>query len=442
MRIASPVLALSLAVIGCAEFHLFLAPPQKVNKVEQGQAKEILHQVQDVVEKHYYDPGFHGFDLRARFAEAERKIDSSPNLLSGLGQVEWAVEGLNDSHTFFIPPLRNVIVDSGWFMEMVGDKCLITAVQPGSDAFKQGLRPGDEVLHVENYEPNRGTYSKIAYRLSVVAPLAEYHFVVAGPGQSARQLTVKSRLEAFAQTFNGFNGGDGQHQLLRLRRGYSILARTRTEKLSDKVLVWKLPEFNLSPGEVDSHIDSARKYDTLIFDLRDNQGGGEESLRWMIGGFFDHDVDVAQILSRKGKEPLRIPSRGGKAFTGRLLVLVNSRSASAAEVFARVVQIQKRATVIGEQTSGEVGRGELFPLRQNGATIISYSVNVTVGRLLLSDGADLEGAGVTPDVNSLPTQEDLANNRDSVLAAAAGLAGVTLTPDQAGKLFPVMWLTH
>jgi len=38
--------------------------PQKVNKVEQGQAKAALHQIQEVIEKNYFDPAFHGFDLR------------------------------------------------------------------------------------------------------------------------------------------------------------------------------------------------------------------------------------------------------------------------------------------------------------------------------------------------------------------------------------------
>jgi C-terminal processing protease CtpA/Prc len=441
MRVGIAALTLILAFPVGAQLHLF-AFPQKVNKIEQAEAKGILHQVQDVIEKRYYDPNFHGFDLRARFAEAEKKIDAAPNLLAGLGAVEWAVEGLNDSHTLFIPPFRNVIVDSGWQMEMVGDQCLITAVQPGSDAFKQGLRPGDEVVRVGEYQPNRATYAKISYRLSVVAPLAEYHFTVASPGQTARQLTTKSRLETLPQTINGFRSGDAQHQLRRLRQGYSILARSRAERLSDSVLAWKLPQFNLSPGEIETHIDSAKKYSTLVFDLRENQGGNEESLRWLVGAFFDHDINVADILSRKGKEPLRIPTRGGKAFTGKLIVLVNSRSASAAEIFARVVQLEKRGTVVGEQTSGEVGRAEVVPLQEGGNTIITYGVEVTVGRLLLSDGADLEGTGVTPDIKSIPTQEDLANNRDPVLAAAAQLAGVSLTPDQAGKLFPTLWLTH
>jgi C-terminal processing protease CtpA/Prc len=442
MRFGTGIVVILLGVAAAVGIRAGAVPPQKTNKVEQAQARSMLRQVQDVIEKHYYDPAFHGVDLQARFAEADKKIDESPTLAAGLGMMGWAVEGLNDSHTTFIPPMRNVIVDSGWQMEMVGDKCLITAVQPSSDAWKQDLRPGDEVVRVENYEPNRATYSKISYRLNVLAPLAEYHFVVVRPGQAARQLTVKSKLETFAQTYNGFLGGDGQALLLRLRRGYGIVAKSRTQQLSDNVLIWKLPAFNLPPGDIDRYIESARKHETLIFDLRDNQGGADESLRWMIGSFFDRDIHVGDTVDRKGREPLQITSQGGKAFTGKLFVLMNSRSASAAEVFARVVQIEKRGRVIGDQSSGAVGRAEFFPLHEGQGTIINYAAEVTVARLLMTDGADLEGTGVTPDVKSIPTPEDLANGRDPVLAAAAGLAGAHLSPEEAGKLFPVIWLTH
>jgi len=415
---------------------------QKVNKVEQGQAQMALHQVQDVIEKRYYDPAFHGFDLHARFAEAEKKINELPTLTAGLGAVAWAVEGLNDSHTSFIPPERNVIIDKGWQMEMVGDKCVIWAVQPGSDAWKQGLRPGDEVLKVENYQPNRATFAKIAYRLEVVAPLAEYHFVVASPGQSARQLVVKSRQEVFPQELRGFTGGDTLHQMLRLYKGYRILGKSRIAEMNDKLMVWKLPEFNLQPADINRYVDAAKKHETLILDLRNNSGGREEALRWMVANFFDHDITVGNLIGRKGIEPLRMPSRGKGAFAGKLIVLVNAQSASAAEVFPKVVQIEKRGIVLGDQTAGEVGRAEVVPLEQGGTAIFDYWVEVTVSRFQMPDGTDPEGTGVAPDTKILPTQADMAAGRDPVLAAALQLAGITLSPEEAGKMFPVQWLTH
>jgi len=413
-----------------------------VNKVEQGQAREVLHQVAAIIQKEYYDPTFHGFDLQARVQQAEKQIDQAPNLAIGMGAIEWAVEGLNDSHTFFVPPMRNVIVDPGWKMEMVGDQCLIYAVQQDSDAWKQHLRPGDLVLKVEIYEPRRAIFSKIDYRLTDFAPLAEYHFVVASPGQASRSLTVKSHMQTLPQTWNGFNGGDGQHQIRRLFEGYRILGETRTAKLNDNVFIWKLPEFNLKDAEIERYVDAAKRHGTLILDLRDNENGGEDSLKSMIANFFDGDVNGGKLIERQGAKPLKFSTRGNHAFTGKLFVLVNSQSASASEIFARLVQLNKRGTVIGDQTAGEVGRGKYFPLHFGDISIISYGLQVTESRFENPDGQDLEGIGVTPDVKIIPTPVDLTAGRDPVLAEAARLAGSPISPEDAGKLFPITWLSH
>jgi C-terminal processing protease CtpA/Prc len=144
-------------------------------------------------------------------------------------------------------------------------------------------------------------------------------------------------------------------------------------------------------------------------------------------------------LSRKEEKPLIAKTRGDSGFKNNLIVLVDSESGSAAEVFARVIQLEKRGTVIGDRTSGKVMVSRLYPHQIGLETQVFYAVSVTNADLLMSDGKSLEGAGVIPDEVMLPTGDDLRALKDPVLARAIAAAGGNLDPSEAGKLLPFKW---
>jgi len=150
---------------------------------------------------------------------------------------------------------------------------------------------------------------------------------------------------------------------------------------------------------------------------------------------FDHDVHIYDVVSRGQVKSETVKSQGKQAFAGFLVVLVDSNSSSAAETFARVVQLEKRGLIIGDRTSGQVRESLRFRHNefQAGSTP-QYVVSVSVADLILADGKSLEGRGVTPDIMVLPTQRDLATGRDPVLAEALKLLGHPMDPEQAGKL--------
>ena len=65
--------------------------------------------------------------------------------------------------------------------------------------------------------------------------------------------------------------------------------------------------------------------------------------------------------------------------------------------------------------------------------------SISVADLVMSDGKSLEHIGVTPDELILPTAADLANNRDPPMSHDAEMMGVTLSPEEAAKLFTFEW---
>jgi len=119
--------------------------------------------------------------------------------------------------------------------------------------------------------------------------------------------------------------------------------------------------------------------------------------------------------------------------------LIDSKSGSAAELFARVIQLEKRGVVIGDVTQGAVMEAKHYEEKAGVDTVIFYGASVTEWDLVMSDGKSLEHVGVTPDEILLPSPHALANGRDPVLAHAVEMLGVKITGEEAGKAFPYEW---
>src|SRR5215469_2296337 len=186
-------------------------------------------------------------------------------------------------------------------------------------------------------------------------------------------------------------------------------------------------------------INKARKYKAWIVDLRGNPGGSVETLKWFLGGIFDREVKLGDRITRDGAKPLVAKSKQQGAYSGKLVVLVDSKSASAAELFARVVQLEHRGIILGDQTAGAVMESKRYTYKHGVETVVFYGASITDADLVMTDGKSLEHAGVTPDELLLPTASDLAKRRDPVLTRAVELCGSKMTPEAAGALFPFEW---
>jgi C-terminal processing protease CtpA/Prc len=117
-------------------------------------------------------------------------------------------------------------------------------------------------------------------------------------------------------------------------------------------------------------------------------------------------------------------------------VIVDSQSSSASEIFARLVQLEKRGKEVGDHSAGMVMESLRYKYElESGDRPVLYGLMITDADIVMTDGKSLAWVGVEPDKMILPTPDDIRSARDPVLAYAASLVGVTLDPEKAGSLF-------
>ncbi|MHB8412584.1 MAG: S41 family peptidase [Candidatus Acidiferrales bacterium] len=223
-----------------------------------------------------------------------------------------------------------------------------------------------------------------------------------------------------------------------------------------KLISWSKPEPRIGylkaagfPGqvgmdvarEIDHAISELRGCDRLIVDLRGNPGGGAGGLRLM--GYFTPDkLPVGYSLSQKRvekgyqKEKLprfdKIPSRkielwglvfrfafadksivmvteglGPQPFHGRIVLLVNQHTASAAETITGFARENKLAAIVGTKTAGQVLGGTGFKVGHE------FVLRIPVMTFYTWNGNSLEGKGVEPDYRVELSRDTLKQGRDA-----------------------------
>lgn len=191
-----------------------------------------------------------------------------------------------------------------------------------------------------------------------------------------------------------------------------------------------------------------RGMERFIIDLRGNIGGGLGSLRLMsylcpnkreIGysvtrrrlrnGYRKEDLIRIERIPRTKPELVIMALRfalihrdrslvlvteglGGQPYHGRVVLIVNEYTHSAAEMVASFAKEHRLATIVGTKTAGEVLGGANFTLR-NG-----YRLRIPTAGWFTWQGETIEGKGVEPDLRIDNLAELLAAGLDPQLDQA------------------------
>jgi carboxyl-terminal processing protease len=140
----------------------------------------------------------------------------------------------------------------------------------------------------------------------------------------------------------------------------------------------------------------------LILDLRNNPGG----LLDQAVGVSDLFLQGGEIVSQRGRDARdieRYNARPGDITDGMpSVVLVNSGTASAAEIVAGALQDRKRAQLVGLTSFGKGSVQTVIPLRGG----MDGALKLTTARYFTPSGRSIQKTGITPDLEVASTRDE------------------------------------
>jgi C-terminal processing protease CtpA/Prc len=169
----------------------------------------------------------------------------------------------------------------------------------GSDAEAKGVKPGDEILQAGGYEVNRASLWKIQYLYNTLRPQPGIHVVLRTPSAQVKEIDLLAKQKQ-GQRVKDLTDYNVYMDMVRKEQREAQLGRDRYVTFGEQQLcVWRMNEFDLTETQVDDAMSKAKKFKTLILDLRGNSGGFLTTITRMISNLFDHDVKIADSKSRK-----------------------------------------------------------------------------------------------------------------------------------------------
>lgn len=172
--------------------------------------------------------------------------------------------------------------------------------------------------------------------------------------------------------------------------------------------------------------------DGLIVDLRFNPGGLMQQAVAMVDRFVDAGVILSTVTRRKAVQEYRATQQGTIGDV-KLAVLINSASASAAEIVAGSLQAYDRALIVGERSFGKGSVQHLIYLTES-----KGAVKLTTAYYRLPDGriihrtkknAHTNSWGVIPDIEVTLVDDEVRAIQESRRALDYAFAETASTPD-------------
>lgn len=325
-----------------------------------------------------------------------RPIDRAKLTDVGLAKM---VQSLNDPYSRYIDPASHQAEENqeeqpvgiGIGVKAEPKGLLVTEVLERSPAAGAGLTRGDLIVKVGS-TPLAGRDE--AYGTALIR----------GAAGSTVTLTVVR------------DGAEREVQITRARTERPVVSERMLRHDGVHIGYLQLTGFSKGAGEELRTATETALHDhaqALILDLRGNGGGLIREAITVASIFIEHGEIMSAV--ERGR-PRRVYDAYGDALAPRLplVVLVDHRTASAAEIVTAALQDHDRAKVVGTRTHGK-GEFQLTLDLSNGGAL-----DISIGQFFTPDGRNLGASGggeggIAPNIDAPPSAD---SKTDEALAVA------------------------
>jgi carboxyl-terminal processing protease len=268
----------------------------------------------------------------------------------------------------------------GLGIEITNDDGVVKVISPidGTPAARAGIKPGDYITAVNGQS---------ILGLSVNDAVKQMRGKI---GESVTLTIARDKTDPFD---------------LKLVRE-EITPKDVTSKLEGDYGYVRLSSFTeKATDDTRAAIEALRAKDPhmkgLVFDLRNNPGG----LLDQAVGVADIFLDGGEVVSQRGRDPRSIErynAKAGQKLGGMpVVVLINSGTASAAEIVAGALQDRHRAELVGLTSFGKGSVQTVIPIRGG----LDGAVKITTARYYTPSGRSIQRTGIQPDLEVAETRE-------------------------------------
>jgi C-terminal processing protease CtpA/Prc len=390
--------------------------------------EHLLGEIQRTVQTRFFDPHFNGHDWLSLVQDRRPAILESGDSIGFEGEVrrlleQLGVQPIGFSHRSRVASPVHHVLRATLYAE--GDRWLFQDVQEDGAAYAAGIRPGDELLAVNDHP---------------VAPPTPVRF------PAAVKVSIVVRRHA------------GNVECIEPRAPSPEVARrasVRAAELADNVGYLKVTRFPGIVGvdmarDIDSAVQSLSMCRSLVLDLRGNPGGGSANLRLMsyltadkrpigysltrrraergyrreeLARFYripSHKIELLWLTLRFSfaDKSIVVVTEGLKPprFQRRVVLLVNEHTVSGAEIVAGFARDHQLAVIVGTRTAARLYGWSTFPIQKD------YRLTIPVSNYITWEGKCFEGCGVIPDVEVPFSPEDARRGIDSQLETGIRIA--------------------